>query len=165
MFDKYDAVWFPDDDLLSSPSLISEMYDLFYQHNLWLAQPALAAGSYVQRRLTAQVPKATLRYTNFVDIMCPIFSRYALNLLGPTFSSSVSGWGLDFIWPHLLGNPEDRIAIIDKTPVIHARALKSGTFYKICSELGVNHGKEMRHVMQKYGVLEQPTLKAYKAIS
>src|SRR6185436_6910282 len=118
---NYESCWFPDDDLSTDGPTINRMFDLFQAHDLWLAQPALAAGSHVSHLITAVVPGARVRFTNFVEIMCPIFSRHALNVLGPTFAGSISGWGLDFVWPHLLGLPENRIAILDETSVLHTQ--------------------------------------------
>ncbi len=153
----YDACWFPDDDLLIDGFGINNMFDLFHEHDLWLAQPALAGTSHFTYPLTKQVHDAPLRFTNFVEIMCPLFNRHALAVLGPTFGSSISGWGLDFVWPHLLGYPENRVAILDGTPVIHTRPVKSGSFYKHCANLGVDPEAELRQLLEKYGIgLQQP---------
>lgn len=43
---KYDAVWFPDDDLLVDTNSICKMFDLFSAFDLSLAQPALSMDSY-----------------------------------------------------------------------------------------------------------------------
>ena len=41
--------------------------------------------------------------------ICPAHALFCLN----------AGYGLDWIWPFLLGYPQDRIAVIDEVCVIH----------------------------------------------
>jgi hypothetical protein len=56
-----------------------------------------------------------------VEIMIPGFSRSALERLLPTLDESETGWGwgLDSVWPKLLGYED--VGIIDGTPVLHTR--------------------------------------------
>lgn len=127
LIEKYDAVWFPDDDLLMDTDGINRMFNLFSGFGLKLAQPALTVDSYVTHRQLIQSTACLLRYTNFIEVMAPIFSKSALRILGSTFNQSTSGWGLDYLWPILL---EYRaMAIIDATPVIHTRPI-GGELYK-----------------------------------
>jgi len=150
LFLSYDACWFPDDDLLISSESISKMFNIFHEYQLWLAQPSLAPGSYVTFAVTAQAIKTILRMSDFVEIMCPIFSRQTLSILAHTFSISASGWGLDSVWPKLLGYPRDRIAFIDETPVIHTRPLKTGSFYDQCYKMKVNPKEDLKRVLRRY---------------
>src|ERR1035438_1769749 len=96
----YRACWFPDDDILTDAQSVIRMFDLFHANDLWLAQPALGEGSHISHWITRAVPNTVLRFTDFVEIMCPIFNRHSLSLVGSSFSTSISGWGLDFLWPH-----------------------------------------------------------------
>jgi hypothetical protein len=61
------------------------------------------------------------RWTGFVEIMVPAFSRAALEKLQPTLDLSDTGWGwgLDSLWPKLLDYKN--VGIIDGTPVVHTR--------------------------------------------
>ncbi len=61
------------------------------------------------------------RRTGFVEIMMPAFSRRALEMLLPTFDLSVTGWGwgLDSVWPKLLGY--ENVGIIDGVTAVHTR--------------------------------------------
>jgi hypothetical protein len=165
VFDVYEAFWFPDDDLLSDVESVNKMFDLFKEYNLFLAQPALGNGSYFSHEIATATPGSRLRFTNFVEIMCPLFNRISLTILGPTFGDSKSGWGLDAVWSHLLGNPKDRIAILDETPVIHSRPFKGGTFYDRCSEMGIDPGKEFNDVLKKHGLSGMPEIRVYGAFS
>ena len=148
---RYKACWFPDDDLQTDCQTINAMFALFEQYELWLAQPALGAGSHVAHWITTAIPGNRLRFTDFVEVMCPLIERDSLGIIGPSFSESTSGWGLDFLWPYLLHYPKNRIAILDETPVLHTRAARSGPFYQRCAELGVDPWAEIQTVAQKYG--------------
>ncbi|KAK3241370.1 hypothetical protein CYMTET_48860 [Cymbomonas tetramitiformis] len=71
-----------------------------------------------------------LRYTQFVEVQMPVFSRYALEKCMKTFQETTSTWGLDLIWPKLLGYPTDKIAIIDAVQAYHpsnAHTVPGGT--------------------------------------
>jgi predicted O-methyltransferase YrrM len=164
LFSAYDACWFPDDDLLTDAETISQMFDLFHAHDLWLAQPALGPGSHLTYPVTTQIPHMKLRFTGFVEIMCPIFNRHALSILGPTFGSSASGWGLDFLWAHLLDYPQDRIAILDETPVIHTRPIGGGSFYVECHKMEINPKADMIRVLTQHGIQWQQNIPVYKTI-
>lgn len=128
---KYDAVWFPDDDLLIDTYSICKMFDTFSAFDLSLAQPALSMDSYFSHACLLQQKKSIIRFTNFVEVMAPIFSLSSLEKVKHTFSQSKSGWGLDFLWPHLVNG---KIGIIDATPIIHTRPI-GGELYKLNPEL------------------------------
>ena len=152
LFLDYGACWLPDDDLSASLDTVCRMFDLFHAYHLWLAQPALSPGSHFSYPEVRQNPAMTLRFTGFVEIMCPIVHQCALDRLGPSFSLAVSGWGLDFLWPHLLNHPRDRIAILDETPVLHSRPIRGGSFYKACKNLGINPHDEMKKILSEHNL-------------
>ena len=160
----YDACWFPDDDLSCDGANVSRMFDVFHAHGLWLAQPALAPGSYVAHAITRRASGHTLRFTNFAEVMCPLFERSALERLAYTFAQSVSGWGLDYLWPHLLGYPKNRIAILDATPVVHTRPQGTGANYARCTDLGVRPSSEARRILKRHG-LAKPKLETYDSVA
>lgn len=132
---QYDRVWFPDDDLMMRWSDINLMFHLARKYGLDLTQPSLlpVPGCFITHGITAQRPASILRFVDFVEIMCPAFSLRALRLCLPTFRDNISGFGLDHLWPSLLGGPRARMAIIDATGVIHTRPL--GQNYNVRSAI------------------------------
>ncbi len=146
-FERYDAVWFPDDDLAIDAGTVERFFALFHAANLALAQPALADGCYWSHELTLATGSFALRYTNFVEVMAPAFSREALRACAPSFSASRSGWGLDYAWPRVLGNPVDAIAIVDATPMVHTRPVGGGGAY-----VWPEAEAELRALVERYGV-------------
>ncbi|WP_313999827.1 DUF707 domain-containing protein [uncultured Paenibacillus sp.] len=123
---RYDAVWFPADDISTDAYNINLMFHIFDQLKLWLAQPALTKDSFKSWNITIQSPDHIVRYTHFVEIMAPLFSPAALQICCPSFDANYSGWGIDFVWPKLLNYPDNKIAMIDATPVRHTRPVGKG---------------------------------------
>jgi hypothetical protein len=127
LLSAYSAVWLPDDDLLIDTDSINRMFNLFAGLQLDLAQPALSVDSHVIYKELIVRNNSLVRYVNFVEVMAPIFSQKCLQAIKHTFSQSVSGWGLDNLWPVLLDYKN--MAVIDATPIVHTRPL-GGELYK-----------------------------------
>jgi len=130
---QYDAIWLPEDDLDCDVKTINEMFRIFHEKKLWLAQPSLTTNSYYSHKITVKKQGRFLRYTNFVEIMAPIFTKQALLQCVSTFNKTQSGWGLELAWTKILGDPTDKIAILDAVSIRHTRKVGSGTLYKVIS--------------------------------
>jgi hypothetical protein len=132
----YDRIWLPDDDLMVTGEEINRMFHLSRKHGLDLCQPALtdAPGSHPNHPITIKRAEGGVRHERFVEIMCPLFSRRALEICIGSFKDSVSGYGLDHLWPSFLGRPEERMAILDDIGVAHTRPI--GATYDIGSAIG-----------------------------
>lgn len=152
-FQSYEAVWFVDGDIDVEFGDIDLMFDIFCSNDLWLAQPSLSPTSFFNHDVCVNRSLFLLRYVNFVEVMAPIFSRVGLEKCLSTFDCSVSGWGLDFVWPVLLGEPRRRMAIIDAIQIVHTKELdlEAGAFYRFLRSIGVDPFVEMEAVMRKFG--------------
>lgn len=120
---NYEYIWFPDDDLDSNSESLNNLFDINLQFKLWLSQPSL--DGYVSFDIERKVENSILRFTNFVEIICPMMNYKTLKTLLKFFNVNESGWGLDFLWPKVLGYPSNKIAIIDNVTVIHTRPVGS----------------------------------------
>lgn len=118
--DRYDYIWLPDDDLAADTASINTLFDYCARFDLSLAQPALSEDGYVWHGITRVVRGSGLRYTNFVEVMAPCFSRAFLARCAPGFDGTSTGWGLDYLWPRMVDGPEE-IAVIDAVTVRHTR--------------------------------------------
>ena len=118
---EYDYVWMPDDDVYAPQDTISRMFEVAAALGLDLFAPALHEASYYAHFSTMENRRFYGRWTGFVEIMVPGFSRRALERLLPTLDETETGWGwgLDSVWPKLL--EYERVAVIDGTPVVHTR--------------------------------------------
>jgi hypothetical protein len=121
----YDQIWFPDDDLMITWGDINQMFHDSQTFGLDLCQPSLMQrpDCYITHNITAQQTTTIMRYTAFVEIMCPLFSLRALRICVGSFRDSVSGFGLDSLFPALLGWPRNRIGILDTVGLVHTRPL------------------------------------------
>lgn len=115
----YKYVWLPDDDLLCQPDLVSRLFENCKKMEVDIGQPALTHDSYFTHVVTLQHKSFEMRFTNFVEIMAPVFSVGFLDRVLDTFSCNLSGYGLDALWPRMsrLGN----VVIFDDVPVKHTR--------------------------------------------
>lgn len=148
----YDAVWLSDDDIKADTATISDMFDIFHERKLLLAQPSIARDTVFSFVHLVCQPGKLLRHVGYVEEQVPIFSREALAKLAPTFSLNKSGWGLGLSWAALLGHPTDRMAVIDATPVRHIRRLRAGEMYtQVLPAMGIDHNTELEAMRSKYG--------------
>lgn len=150
----YRAVFFLDNDIDLQFEDVDRLFAIFSEFELWLAQPSLSQGSHFSWPITQHQPSRRLRYTNFVEIMAPVLSDTALAKCLPTFNQSISGWGLDLIWPALLGNPTNRIAVIDEIEMTHPDRVDpaNGRFYRYLSSIGVDPYAESERLAREYEV-------------
>ena len=123
IWQAYDYIWLPDDDLSSDVANINQFLQIVAQERFDLAQPGLTHNSYWSFLITRQVKGLRYRVSNFVEVMAPLFSRSAFAVCVDTFAENKSGFGLDFLWRTLLKGR--KIGIIDQTPVFHTRPVGS----------------------------------------
>ncbi len=122
----YDYIWLPDDDIACRGRDIDAIFRLSRDYQLQLSQPALTLDSYFAWIVTLRNPLLRLRFTNFVEIMVPCFRRDFLARCLPFMSETLTGWGLDHLWPTML-KPR-QMAIIDAAPVTHTRPISGGNY-------------------------------------
>jgi hypothetical protein len=155
---KYKYIWFPDDDVSISTEDINRLFKLAHNYDLNLCQPSMIG--YVSHEITKPIPNNLLRYTSFVEILAPLFNLESLLKLYNTFDLNTSGWGYDWLWPHLLGNPKDKIAIIDDIIMEHTRPL--GKNYSK-ERFPIPPNLEMEKLLQYYNI--HPAFINYSFIS
>jgi hypothetical protein len=146
----YESVMLADDDMELIGCTVEEMFDLFEKTGSHIAQPALTAdSSHISHAITRQELGCVWRETNFVEMAVPIFTRAALLEYLPSFAETVSGWGVDFYWSMKEIDAGRHLAILDKTPVRHGRAIGAGGYYE---GLRVEPGQEMREFLERQGL-------------
>jgi hypothetical protein len=143
---KYEYIWLPDDDILTDQNTINSFLAIVRDYKLDVSQPALGLGSYIAHDITVQRPDLKLRYTTFVEVMAPCFSRAALRQIEPYLGATASSWGVDHLFGAILNYPQDRIAIVDQTPVIHTRPV-GGPNIQRAEQLGPTAREEMERLL------------------
>lgn len=128
--DKYKYIWLPDDDLKVPVSQINSFLATARNYDLDLCQPSLSWNSYYSHHITLHNTKFLLRYTNFVELMMPLFRASLLKASLPLFEGRRFGSGLDYLWPRMMQRPLYRSAIIDAVQVQHLRPIGTGALYR-----------------------------------
>jgi hypothetical protein len=118
---KYDFIWLPDDDLGTDYEQINLLFETHIKYGLLLSQPSIYG--HVAYDIERHNTSSILRYTNFVEVLCPVMDLETLLTLYPTYNLNESSWGLDYLWPKLLGYPTNKIAVIDLVFVFHTRPI------------------------------------------
>ncbi|MBV9125757.1 MAG: hypothetical protein JO112_20600 [Planctomycetes bacterium] len=145
---QYDRVAFPDDDLAGTTQGWNDIFRLCEDYRLDLAQPAVAGpGSH---EITQPRPGLVLRFTNFVEVQCPVFRTAALDEVRWTFAESAAGWGLDMMWPILLPHPWYTLAILDQAFLVHTRPIQTGSLYALLLRQGINPHEEMAKLVARF---------------
>ena len=168
----FDYIALPDDDLDITVSKWNKIFKIGEEYKLNLFQPALIDNGreYITKSHENLIvrPECKLRYTNFVEIMAPIFSKKTLHKSLKILCDKYikSGWGVDFVIAERILNFK-KIAVIDSVPMTHTRprgkisnALRS-SFYKTFQ---IDPFKEMEYFLKKYKVrkFREKTFKCVK---
>ena len=161
---RYEYVGFPDDDLYADCATWNSFFDIVHQLRPAVAQPALHRSSFYTFPDLLQVPWLVARWTNFVEVMMPVFSASALRKALPYFGKNESGWGMDCLWPLLFDCQNRTLCVVDQTPVLHTRAPKSGPLYSLLRDRGSSPLDELNAFLLKYKI-ERQSFKVYDAVS
>lgn len=124
----YDYIFIPDDDLYIKAEDINRLFSYAKQYDLEICQPSLTG--YYSVPINLHNPGYILRYTNYVEIICPCFSSGAFKKCRHLFDYNKSCWGIEKLWDKELGHPKDKIAIVDDVIVVHTRPCFTGDNYK-----------------------------------
>lgn len=146
----YDAVLVPDDDLIMIAEDINRFFNMFHEYNLEIAQPAIIG--WLSVPMVAPTLGNMLRYTNWVEIMTPCFSKDALLKCQHTFSINRTNWGLDSLWHKIMGEPKDKFAVIDDVVAIHTRPCFYGDTYHRNNNSFDLAWQELRQLMKDYNL-------------
>ena len=120
MFAPYGAVWVADDDLLISATQISRLFDLRAALDLWALQPAFSPLGKISWPITRAQWQCDFRYTNFVEMTCPLFRKDKLDAFMAVFDPKLTGTGTDWWYMQVLGERlEGKVAIVDSITCIN----------------------------------------------
>jgi hypothetical protein len=114
-FVRYEAVLVLDDDVLIRASDIDRLFAIRAAHDLWLLQPAFDPRGKISWEITKVNPHCRLRYTNFVEMTCPLFRQDKLADFMVVYDPELVGFGVDWWFLHVLGTDiRGRVAVIDE---------------------------------------------------
>lgn len=148
----YEGYFFLDGDLEFDAARLSSFLEFSLAAGFDLAQPSVTKDSYCYWSMAYHQPDYIYRQTSFVEVMAPYLSRASLGKLLPTFTQSISTYGLDLVWPSLVNS--DKIGVVDAFQVRHLEMVdhNSGNFYKYLKSIGVDLDEEERRILAEFGV-------------
>lgn len=144
LLNTYEQIWFPDVDIATDTQTINRLFDLVKLFHLELCQCSLSPNGHWSHEITIQQPHLLMRWTNFVEMMMPVFSQKALIQCAHTFNTPGIGWGLDFVWPKILNYQNRTVGIVDAMCMTHTKP--AGSSYDI--DTAHNQMWELMHSYQ-----------------
>ena len=101
ILDKYKYFFVLDDDIIFNTADINQMFDFVKDHpEVQICQPAFSRTSNISHPVTKQHSGCKYRYTNFVEVNTPLFTRASVDKLSCVYQDKLIGWGIDamYIW-------------------------------------------------------------------
>jgi hypothetical protein len=146
---EYAYYAFFDNDIRVSTEQLNRLFLIGEKHDLLLYQPSLAWNSFCTHQFLYFRPYLFkyVRPVPLVEVMCPFFSREALEKCADSFVESESGWGLDYVWKKLISPASP--SIIDCVRVDHAKPMESESW--ILSN-GMTPREEMISILERHGI-------------
>jgi hypothetical protein len=117
---NYERFFIVDDDIIMSVDDINKLFDISKKYNLSICQPAFKPESKISHPITKVQPGNILRYTNFIEVNTPVFSKEALIKFMKYYDDILIGWGIDYLYIWANGvNEKNKYAIIDSITCIN----------------------------------------------
>ncbi|MBR9865643.1 MAG: hypothetical protein GYB20_00860 [Oceanospirillales bacterium] len=111
---QYKAILVMDDDIGISAKQINKLFAIQQECDFWVLQASFDRRGKISHSITRQRYGYKVRYTNFVEMTCPLFRTDKLTKFLEVFDPDLKGWGTDHWFMHALGaDAQGHIAIID----------------------------------------------------
>ena len=158
---RYDAVMVMDDDIVIDAGGITRLFEIRRELDLWALQPAFRWSGKISWPITAVHPTAKLRYTNFLEMTCPLIRRDKLDAFMAVYDPQLVGYGTDWWFLHSLGSElAEHLAVVDEVTCINPHDKhKGGGVREIDTLQAPSVRKEVWEQMKAlYGLHEQDRL-------
>lgn len=151
----FDAVWLVDDDIAMDSDSVADMFDIFHERDLWIAQPSIRAPGQGSHQcgfpILTTVRGSLLRHLDSIEEQAPIFSKEALKRIWKSFGANQSGWGLRLLWKHELKAPVGKVGVIDAVVAQHTREAGTGPMYKeVLSGMKISAKEEYAEILRRH---------------
>lgn len=151
LLNEYDYFYFIDDDIAMDTADINRMFELSRTFNMSITQASLSHDSYCSWPIFKNKPNCMMRFMGQVEVMAPLFSQEALCQCLVSFNENKSSWGLDSVWPKILGYPLNKLAVFDDVIMRHTRPVGGGELYK---KIQADPYEEWETIIQKYDAVK-----------
>ncbi len=117
---RYEAILVMDDDILIDATGITRLFEIRRELDLWAVQPAFRLSGKVSWPITELHATAKLRYTNFIEMACPLFRRDKLDAFMAVYDPDLVGYGVDWWFLHTLGSDlNGHVAVVDEVTCVN----------------------------------------------
>jgi hypothetical protein len=171
---QYSAVMVMDDDIIINADGLTRLFEIRQELDLWALQPAFRVLGKISWDITRVQPTARLRYTNFIEMTCPLFRRDKLDAFMAVYDPEIIGYGEDWWFLRTLGvDLEKHVAVVDEVPCINPNDRSKGGMREIdrlwthaqrkevWERIKVRYDLDEQGRMQmEYGRIEKPLLDA-----
>ena len=109
-----------DDDLDISGRRISFLFKVLFKFDLDILQPAFSQFGKWSHKVTRAKLFSFLRYTNFVEVTCPLFRADKLFEFLSVYDPVLVGWGGDhWFMQTLIGESKTKAAVVDAAVAVN----------------------------------------------
>jgi hypothetical protein len=126
VFARYEAIMVMDDDIRIDGFALESLFAIRRELDLWALQPAFRLPGKISWDITRVRPTAKLRYTNFIEMACPLLRRDKLDAFMAVYDPELVGYGIDWWLLKSLGELEGHVAIIDEIPCMNPHDRSKG---------------------------------------
>lgn len=141
-FEKYERIMVSDDDIIISASDLNQLFATSHKFDLWIMQPAFHPMGRITIPITCRNPYTKLRFTNIVEMGCPIFKQEKLVEFLTIYDPKIAGWGVGCWSSHAIGGAENnRIAVCDEICCVNPYESTKGGTREIDKILSADNGE------------------------
>ena len=120
IFSQYEAVMVMDDDIIIGADGLTRLFDVRRELDLWALQPAFRISGKLSWDITRVRPTTRLRYTDFIEMTCPLFRRDKLDAFMAVYDPQSMGYGEDWWFLRTLGPDRGlHVAVVDEVSCIN----------------------------------------------
>jgi hypothetical protein len=155
LVDKYENIYMPDDDVEIDTDSINHLFDVMKINGIEIGQPSMEDINCINAHVVNK-EGANIVFTNYIEIMNPVFSKDALSKVIEYFDENQLGFGYETLWNKLYDNPDDKFAVVHSVIATHTRPMRSGK-NSIHKRVGKSEAKQLQEFMAKFEL--QPVTK------
>ncbi len=117
VFRRYRSIFVLDDDIEIETAAINRLFQIADRYKLDVLQPAFRTHGRISHEITRYRAGRVLRYTNYVEVTCPLFRQDVLENFLRVYDPRLVGWGIDWWFLQDMGpDLRGRVAIVDSVP-------------------------------------------------
>lgn len=165
IFERYEAVFVMDDDLQISTADISHLFKTLFEFQLDILQPAFSQFGKWSHHVTRAKLFSYLRYSNFIEVTCPMFRMESFVNFIFVYDPVLVGWGIDhWFMQHLVGSAKSKAAIVDAVIAVNPFDEVKGGREILRLQADVTRSALWRQIKKSRNISEVEPIRAWQTI-